>query len=432
MVHTLLATVALLQPAPATGRFELGERLKGLDAAWVAVPDRTRRAAAVNHVSASVMSFFAGRFSPAAESLDRARAALQSRPLAPEDAISVRFDPPFAEPGARARLIARWVYVPREARPVELRAGRTSVVLAPGRTVTLEVRPTEVQPDLALTPEIGWAMPYTLNGSPRTAYLSIVKSARRRIEALGATKDPTAESLAELLATYVAAPERAETDVPVIQHLFTAEALNTGRTRLADLPEVALARHGETRLRAAFPPEFVGPKGRKKDATVVIALHGAGGSENLFFEGYGGGMAVREALRRGWIFLSPRATGRAAADALDWLRTVRGVEVARVLLMGHSMGGGLALRSGGLTPKPAAVALFAPAAQSLPAELEGVPIYLAVGKQEIPMLAASAQRLGQALEGRAGSEFESFDPCEHLMIVADALPSAFRFFDAVR
>jgi hypothetical protein len=40
---------------------------------------------------------------------------------------------------------------------------------------------------------------------------------------------------------------------------------------------------------------------------VVVALHGAGGSENLFFEGYGAGHIVKECEKRGWYLVAPRS-----------------------------------------------------------------------------------------------------------------------------
>ncbi len=90
--------------------------------------------------------------------------------------------------------------------------------------------------------------------------------------------------------------------------------------------------------------------------------------------------------------------------------------------MGHSMGGGLALGSGAL--KPTALALFAPAAGSIPEDLASTPVFLGVGKQEMAMLATSAQRLRPKV-----TEFREYSPCEHLMIVADGLPDAYRFFE---
>ena len=154
---------------------------------------------------------------------------------------------------------------------------------------------------------------------------------------------------------------------------------------------------------------------------------GAGG-ENMFFDAYGGGMAVTEALKRGWVFVSPHPTPNAAADCLQWLRQRRGLNVGHLYVMGHGSGGALALGSGGLTPRPSAVALFAPAATSIPPALGSVPIYMAVGKQD-ELRGASVRALATGLSGRLDCQFEEFDPCEHVMIVADALPSAFRFFD---
>ena len=45
---------------------------------------------------------------------------------------------------------------------------------------------------------------------------------------------------------------------------------------------------------------------------VVVALHGAGGSENLFFEGYGAGHIVTECRKRGCRPIVERGTDRPA------------------------------------------------------------------------------------------------------------------------
>ena len=61
--------------------------------------------------------------------------------------------------------------------------------------------------------------------------------------------------------------------------------------------------------------------------------------------------------------------------------------------------------------------------------MSDVPTYIGLGKQD-NLLGAPVRSLAQSIGGRADCQFEEFDPCEHLMIVADALTSAYRFFDA--
>lgn len=85
-----------------------------------------------------------------------------------------------------------------------------------------------------------------------------------------------------------------------------------------------------------------------KPAPLVVALHGMGGSENSFFDGYDG-LMKREAEKRGYFVVAPKGRGPASMyrgtaekDVLDVIATVRRdyrIDGSRIYLMGHSMGG---------------------------------------------------------------------------------------------
>ena len=71
-------------------------------------------------------------------------------------------------------------------------------------------------------------------------------------------------------------------------------------------------------LRNALPGDEVAadvvrvqvPRDMKKGQSVplVLALHGAGGSENMFFDGYGDGKVARLCAERGWLLAAPTGT----------------------------------------------------------------------------------------------------------------------------
>lgn len=76
---------------------------------------------------------------------------------------------------------------------------------------------------------------------------------------------------------------------------------------------------------------------------LVIALHGAGGDENMFMDAYGAGLIKRLGEGAGFIVVSPRtetmATVPGAFDAL--VKTMTGqyaIDPARVYVVGHSLG----------------------------------------------------------------------------------------------
>ncbi|MBX7132758.1 MAG: hypothetical protein K1X67_08795 [Fimbriimonadaceae bacterium] len=404
----LIATLLLLVPEQVyqAGRYDMGVRLKALDKAWLATTDKTKRAEAVKEVSGAVMAFFSAKNGDACRALDKATSALTGK-RGDWQAVSVRFMPAMIEPSREATLVVSWAY-PAEG-PVTVSVLGTEREFKPGEGGTIKfTKPLKEGVNLAMV---------KVGPESRTVPLSVAKDFAPRLEALKSAKNPIARDLAEGVQSGLG--ESGETTLPLAGLLAVAESVETGKTSVGDLREIHFARQDRTVLRAAFPEKLSEP------VTAVIALHGAGGSENLFFEGYGGGLAVQEALKRGWVFLSPRASGSAAADSLQWLREVRGIKPTRVFVMGHSMGGGLALGTGAL--KPSAIAVFAPAATGIPANLAEAPIFLAVGAQEMGMLKTGASRMSEAVKKKG--EFREYDPCEHLMIVADAVPDAYRFFD---
>ena len=422
MILSALILVGLQQPGGfVAGRYELAERMRRVEVAWMATADTNRRRAATDHISKATTSFFTGRGSEACEALDEALAKLEGRRVRSTDAMNIRTDKPFCEPGATVPLRITWAYRTSSVIPVRVAVGTGGIDVRPGSGGSLNVNPWVVNPELRQNREVGYLMPIRVGNDQRYVYLSFVRRIGDRLEKLKGSNTPFVSDMAKLLDGYQQGPGTLETELPLVQYLFTAEAVEEGKTRVGELDQVYFAKQGSTSLRAAFPK-------KKSDGPmdVVIALHGAGGSENMFFELYGRGLAVSEALKRGWAFVAPRAGPTAVDDTLIWLRQTRGQALGKVFLLGHSMGGGTAL-AGSYNVKPGAIATFAPAAAAIGDSLSGVPIYVAVGRAD--MLHASVAALAAANQGRAGFVFEELDPCEHLMVVADALPAAFKFFD---
>lgn len=421
MIGSLVALVVCSgQGVSSPGRFEMGERLKELDQAWMATPDKARRSAAVPKINTAVAAFFGGKFGNACRALDEARAAVEGRSASSEDAVTLRFEPPFVEPRTSAKLRISWAYLPTIPKNVVVKVGRQAIVAAPGRSLVVDVRPEQVNPDILQNPEVGVLIPVQVGARSEGVFLSIIKRPLDRLAALKDTRSPEAKTLVEFLSTAFGSPQNLESDLPLIQYLLTAELLDEGRLKVERAESLPLAKFNDTYFRAAFPRSR-GPM------NIVIALHGAGGSENMFFEAYGRGMAATEALRRGWGFIAPRSSVTAIQDVLEWLRVRKKQSIGKVYLIGHSMGGGVILQSGSFVPKPSGIALFAPAATSIPQNLADVPIWLSVGKQDF--LASGVRAIAQAQSGRKAFEFQELDPCEHMMVVADSILSAYRFFE---
>lgn len=422
MILAAVAVLGLQQSAAFTaGRFELAERLRRVEVAWMATTDRERRRAACEHLTKATTAFFSMRGSEACESMDEALARLEGRRLRPADAMNIRPDKPFCEPGATVPLRITWAYRPASVIPIRVTVGSTFLDVRPGSSSSMNVNPWVVSPELRQNQEVGYLMPIRVGNDQRYSYVSFVRRIQERLERLKGSSTPFVSDMAKLLEGFQQAPSTVETELPLVQYLFAAEAVEEGKSRLADLEQVFYARQGQTVLRAAFPKKR--PEG---PLTVVIGMHGAGGSENMFFEAYGRGLAVSETLKRGWVFVSPRAGSTAIEDSLTWIRQTRSAAIGKVFLVGHSMGAAAIL--GGKYPAvPTAIAALAPATASVAENLALVPLFVAIGTGDL--LRGASTGLGSAGQNRENFLFEELDPCEHLMVVPEGLPAAFRFFD---
>ena len=133
---------------------------------------------------------------------------------------------------------------------------------------------------------------------------------------------------------------------------------------------------------------------------VVVALHGAGGSENLFFDGYGDGLCVELAKRRGWFVVAPR-NGMGFVDCgalVDALAARYAIDREQVFLVGHSMGAMQAMSNASRAPgRYSAVAPIAGGGRvnASPA-LAKVPFFVSAGARDFGK--AGAKRLHEALE----------------------------------
>lgn len=87
----------------------------------------------------------------------------------------------------------------------------------------------------------------------------------------------------------------------------------------------------------------------KQKWPLIVALHGMGGDENSFFNGYAKGVIKEDAEKRGYLIVCPKGRGSASMymgaaerDVLDVLKEAKrqfNIDENRVYLMGHSMGG---------------------------------------------------------------------------------------------
>lgn len=204
---------------------------------------------------------------------------------------------------------------------------------------------------------------------------------------------------------------------------------NPFRRRLGDTWRVLIDGKTEIPMRVYAPAAGA----RESPMPLVVALHGMGGDENMFFDGYGAGRIKRLADEFGFLVVAPRTYPFGGNPRhLDRLVRVLAVEYPvdrdRVYVMGHSMGAGVAIglaRSRGRT----VAAVCALAGGSIRrADASMAPTILFAGELD-PL--GNARNLKRAAEAAAAAgapvEFRMLADHGHTLMVGEALPEAIRW-----
>jgi predicted esterase len=169
---------------------------------------------------------------------------------------------------------------------------------------------------------------------------------------------------------------------------------------------------------------------------LVIALHGAGGDENMFPDGYGAGVIKELAEERGFLLACPQ-TSLMSPEAFDSLLAELSedyaIDKSRVYVLGHSMGGGFAAslaakRSGSI----AAGCLIAGAVQANGAR-KSSPLLLIAAQFDAITGTRPTERFADALR-KTGSDVElryAFS-YGHTLVVGAKLPEAIEWLLARR
>lgn len=465
MHRLLLLAVVVCLPAPAAGqelRFEVGQRLRQFERVLAAHPGEEARRRALPPLEQATPTFFRGQLAEVAGLLDRARLALPSAAV-PADATRWA-ESLWHRPAARlldsgtAELTVRTeaLYPVAPGRP-EKAAVRHTLRSATGMPVATLRHPTDELPvtlrlplkdmkdgDYLLLSEV------LIDGKPAattTQTVSLAGNLKRRLAALrppdpapgnaDSRVEATALPRLRTLLTDLAAGRTLETNYPAAQLLAEAEAVSAALT--AGKPYYTPARSGQfwlslndTAVRLQVPPQAA----RGKALPLVVALHGAGGSENLFFDGYGDGLVARLCARRGWLLLAPRAplfsfTGLDLPPLIDALATRFPVDRDRVFLIGHSMGAARAVAAAGKHPERirAVAALGGGGGFRASEGLQAVRFFVGVGEADFALNGASNLNRQLVKAGVKQVVFKTYPAIEHLMVVQHALPEVFAFLD---
>lgn len=148
------------------------------------------------------------------------------------------------------------------------------------------------------------------------------------------------QSLDSLTASWLTRPDaRAE---------HASEAVAALREATARADSVVLGT-SVVKVMVHVPAGFTGPR------PLIVALHGAGGDERMFFTAYGAGRLREIADRVGAVVVTPNTMqlglrAERFPELLDALERRTAIDRARVYVLGHSMGAGVTARLAALHP----------------------------------------------------------------------------------
>lgn len=445
-------------------RYELGLRTRAFEAAWdEKIDDVAAKKRASPIVNQAVQSFFRLDLRGVGKSLDAARYALAGEALPPAHvrwgdslrvAVEARaFDASLAQvPVTIQPFYDSGVPLPAGA-VVKARLGKTGKEAE----AKIESLPTVVQvPAIAIekSEDVRLLVDIVVDGtvvSKKSIGLSRITDFSKRLEAVRPVADALPNppksieqaSLKSLVQTLTELEKKGnpETDYPASRLMAGAEAL----VRNKDAEYYTVARGGmfwlnvptgksTTMVRVSIPPER---KGVKESYPVLVALHGMGGSENMYFDAYGAGVVPRMAAERRWFVIAPRVNGLLGAgpapdvaSLLDELGKRYPLDMKRVFVVGHSMGAGHALQLTQKMPErfTAVAALGGGGRVGKADAIKNVPFFVGCGANDFALSGAKA--LHQSIESGGGkSTFKEYADIEHLLIVREAAEDVFKFFD---
>ncbi len=457
-----LAAGGVAGPAPAQAeRYELGRRLRAFETAWEGSA-RSAQVKALAGLPKVTTQFFGFQFGEAGRTLDDARRTLAGTDATPPTAWAEAL---FISPEARLidanksglEVVVKPFYAVKGAAP-DGATCRVTLGTGEPQPVPLTKFPAKIAVPLPKVAAPGQDLPLALevliDGRPVSRHevtVSVVPDLTTRLAALpkpapatieAATLRDRVEQLAQLAEGTVS-----ETDLPAAKLLAEAEAL----AKLpAGTPYFTAARAGQFWLSVPLkqpngkfgtaPVRLFVPE--KLDAAepvpLVIAMHGAGGSENLFFEGYGAGHVVKECAKRGWLLVAPRAglfAAPAVAEIVAGLADRYPIDAKSIFVVGHSMGAGQAAELVQQSPGTyRAVALLGGAARVRDAKaFADLPLFLGVGtKDQLALAGMRALNKTLIAAGAKRLTYREYPEAEHLVIVREALPDAFAEWDALR
>lgn len=441
-------------------RYELFARLRDCELQLMQHPNAWVKAGAVERVQAAAAKCFDSDLSMACRELCAAAAQTRvvlERPEREPDNLMFDAQPHLID-AADSGLVVRWRQM---GSPADGRGWIATLDLADGQSYHVDFLSSHAT-------EYSWEPPVSFGaegdvranctvfdgdfaGLMRSIVLSVVEHRDERLTALKAAIEAARGKAAGLeLAT-----------AEMLRGLLTS--LASGSTEAHEYPGARLLAEAEQVVAAAakgerwYGPERNGefwlalpvgaagvrtrvlvPSGLAKDkpAPLVLALHGRSFDEDTWFDGYGCGQSVELCRKRGWMLAAPHCDGDEDAAKLEGivkaLADVYPIDMKRVMLLGHSRGGGSALAALAQAPNHfRAVATIGSAlAPERVSELTKRPLFLAAGDRDFARESVEALHKAFSAANATNATFKLYPHVEHWLCVTVALPDVFAWFDA--
>lgn len=467
LICALGVTGCIGQPPVPVTRSDLALALIEFETTVANHPITPGGAEAVNRdFDRATLAFFSGSFGEVIRQLNDLRRRLIEPQSQPADLIAgslkVRIDPPVWIVGSSAKPVARITHMfelaaSKATLPFVLRLRSSAGAVVFERGFSVEAGPTtRVDQSISLDASEIPAGLYYMEIAPRGGtgvvtgrWLAAARSldANRRendarleklekaLSASGELADavvnargrngllsdrPSEDALAEWL-----------TDLPALSKQLQNElaALEAGRNPYRRLTgdhwRSLKLGGGQVPCRVFAPAMAAGDEPRP----LMIALHGAGGDENMFMDAYGRGLIKSLAEKNGFIVASPLTypfllNPALANELADVVGRDYAIDRSRVYVVGHSLGGGAASRIArermGLAAAVCCIAGgdFNGATKSTPALIFGGELDPIGDPRDLKRGASAASAAGLSVEYRQVEDYG------HTLMVDKVLPDA--------
>lgn len=435
-------------------RYELGKRTRALEVELEKPTSPEIRKKAMSEVNKAVQRFFTFNLREAARDLDNARFILEQK--SSDNKIwseSLSIAPDFRlvdEANAMLNLTISHFYKVSQTIPNEAIV-RFSLMPSGKKLAEIPVKELPMMHKLSLAKVKSgdyFLLTEIVVGKEVLAQnkqmISISAKLNERLKTLGTqlsetkTPDWQTETARETLKTLqnLATSKTLETDYQANNLLNQAEVfakiLNKFAVKNNQMTLTFPLKGGNQTSRILIPKNY----DAKRETPILIALHGAGGSENLFFDSYGNGKIVNLCEQRGWLLVAPRNFGFNAEkldEFIENLAKLYKIDRTKIFLIGHSMGSIQSLTLATQRPKTfAGVALVsAGGSPKVSEEMKSLPFFIGTGTADFSL--GGSRNLHKILQdgGVKRLEYKVYDDIEHLTAVQFALNDVFKFFDEI-